>query len=60
VRVDQALDDAEEFSDGLLTKVGSFQKLYKQEEFKGKRGVFPSGYLVGCGLMMQPWNAWTV
>ena len=25
-----------------------------------KRGVFPSGYVVGSGLMMQPWNAWTV
>ena len=34
VRVDQALIDAAEFSDGLITKVGSFQKLYKQEEFK--------------------------
>ncbi len=34
VRVDQALNDAEEYSDGLLTKVGSFQKLYKQEEFR--------------------------
>jgi DNA phosphorothioation-associated putative methyltransferase len=34
VRVDQALNDAAEFSDGLLTKVGSFQKLYKQDEFR--------------------------
>jgi DNA phosphorothioation-associated putative methyltransferase len=34
VRVDQALDEAAEFSDGVLTKVGSFQKLYTQEEFK--------------------------
>jgi DNA phosphorothioation-associated putative methyltransferase len=34
VRVDQALDDATEFSDGVLTKVGSFQKLYSQEEFR--------------------------
>ncbi len=34
VRVDQALDDAAEFSDGVLTKVGSFQKLYSQEEFR--------------------------
>ncbi len=34
VRVDQALDDAFEFSDGVLTKVGSFQKLYSQEEFR--------------------------
>jgi DNA phosphorothioation-associated putative methyltransferase len=34
VRVDQALDDAAEFSDGVLTKHGSFQKLYSQEEFR--------------------------
>ena len=34
VRVDQALDDAAEFADGVLTKVGSFQKLYTQSEFK--------------------------
>ena len=34
VRVDQALGDAPEFADGVLTKVGSFQKLYTQQEFK--------------------------
>lgn len=34
VRVDQALSDATEFSDGVLTKVGSFQKLYSQQEFR--------------------------
>ena len=34
VRVDQALDSASEFSDGVLTKVGSFQKLYTQGEFR--------------------------
>jgi DNA phosphorothioation-associated putative methyltransferase len=34
VRVDQSLNDAAEFSDGVLTKVGSFQKLYTQEEFR--------------------------
>lgn len=34
VRVDQALDDAAEFADGVLTKVGSFQKLFTQDEFR--------------------------
>ncbi len=34
VRVDQALDNAFEFSDGVLTKVGSFQKLFSQDEFR--------------------------
>ncbi len=35
VRVDQALlETGIEFSDGLLTSRGSFQKLYKQSEFK--------------------------
>ncbi len=34
VRVDQALDNAFEFSDGVLTKVGSFQKLFTQDEFR--------------------------
>ena len=34
VRADQALDNACEFSDGVLTKVGSFQKLFTQDEFR--------------------------
>jgi DNA phosphorothioation-associated putative methyltransferase len=34
VRVDQALGEATEFADGVLTKVGSFQKLYTQQEFR--------------------------
>ncbi len=34
VRVDQALGDAPGFGDGVLTKVGSFQKLYTQQECK--------------------------
>lgn len=34
VRVDQALSDAAEFADGLLTKTGSFQKLFTQSELK--------------------------
>jgi DNA phosphorothioation-associated putative methyltransferase len=34
VRVDQSLGEAPEFADGVLTKVGSFQKLYSQQEFR--------------------------
>ena len=34
VRVDQALGEAAEFADGVLTKMGSFQKLYTQSEFR--------------------------
>jgi DNA phosphorothioation-associated putative methyltransferase len=34
VRVDNALENGIEFSDGLLTSRGSFQKIYKQSEFK--------------------------
>lgn len=34
VRVDHALETGTEFSDGLLTSRGSFQKLYKQSEFR--------------------------
>jgi DNA phosphorothioation-associated putative methyltransferase len=34
VRVDQALGEATEFADGVLTKAGSFQKLYSQQEFR--------------------------
>jgi len=34
VRVDQALGEAAEFADGVLTKIGSFQKLYTQNEFR--------------------------
>jgi DNA phosphorothioation-associated putative methyltransferase len=34
VRVDRALEARTEFSDGVLTSTGSFQKLYKQSEFR--------------------------
>lgn len=34
VRVDRALEMAPHFSDGVLTQIGSFQKLYSQGEFK--------------------------
>ena len=34
VRVDRTLETAAQFSDGVLTQIGSFQKLYSQGEFK--------------------------
>jgi DNA phosphorothioation-associated putative methyltransferase len=34
VRIDQTLSSGTEFSDGLLTNLGSFQKIYTQNEFK--------------------------
>jgi DNA phosphorothioation-associated putative methyltransferase len=34
VRVDQSLDRAQSYADGVLTTVGSFQKLYSQAEFR--------------------------
>lgn len=34
VRVDRSLETAAQFSDGVLTQIGSFQKLYSQREFK--------------------------
>ena len=34
VRVDRALQNADEYSDGLITDKGTFQKLYTQGEFK--------------------------
>ena len=34
VRVDRSLDAAVQFSDGFLTQIGSFQKLYTQAELK--------------------------
>jgi DNA phosphorothioation-associated putative methyltransferase len=34
VRVEHALEDAAEFNDGVLTKLGTFQKLYRQGEFR--------------------------
>ncbi len=34
VRVDTTLGAAEEFSDGVLTRTGSFQKLFTQDEFR--------------------------
>jgi DNA phosphorothioation-associated putative methyltransferase len=38
VRVDRALDAAEELSDGYLTSRGAFQKLYTQAEFRDYLG----------------------
>jgi DNA phosphorothioation-associated putative methyltransferase len=34
VRIDQSLSSGTEFSDGLLTNSGSFQKIYTQSEFR--------------------------
>jgi DNA phosphorothioation-associated putative methyltransferase len=34
VRVDQSLNNGTEFSDGLVTNSGSFQKIYTQSEFR--------------------------
>lgn len=34
VRVDRSLETAVQFSDGVLTQIGSFQKLYSQGEFR--------------------------
>jgi DNA phosphorothioation-associated putative methyltransferase len=34
VRIDQSLNSGTEFSDGLLTNSGSFQKIYTQSEFR--------------------------
>ena len=34
VRVDQSLNSGTEFSDGLVTNSGSFQKIYTQAEFR--------------------------
>lgn len=34
VRVDRSLETASQFSDGVITQIGSFQKLYSQGEFK--------------------------
>lgn len=34
VRVERALENAEEFGDGVVTKRGTFQKIYAQDEFQ--------------------------
>jgi DNA phosphorothioation-associated putative methyltransferase len=34
VRVDRSLDTAAEYGDGLITKVGTFQKIFTQAEFR--------------------------
>src|SRR5680860_525794 len=34
VRVEQALEDASAFGDGVVTKRGTFQKIYTQDEFR--------------------------
>ena len=34
VRVDRVLDDCDEYSDGLITDRGTFQKIYSQDEFR--------------------------
>jgi hypothetical protein len=51
-----------QLDNGESIDMDDYKSKYKRYNtlFERKRGVFPSGYLVGCGLMMQPWNAWTV
>lgn len=34
VRVERALEDASVFGDGVVTKIGTFQKIYTQDEFR--------------------------
>jgi len=52
VRVEKGLDIGSEFSDGFLTSHGSFQKLYKQSEFKDyvERLLSSRLHLVGPGI----------
>jgi len=52
VRVDNALENGIEFSDGLLTSRGSFQKIYKQSEFREylERTVGKRPHMVALGV----------
>ncbi|PSH03133.1 MAG: hypothetical protein CXZ00_13635, partial [Acidobacteria bacterium] len=52
VRVDRSLDTAAEYADGKLTRVGTFQKIYTQEEFCGYlRDVLGrTPHVVGLGI----------
>jgi len=52
VRVDHSLDTAVEFSDGLLTSRGSFQKLYSQSEFREylERNVGRRPHMAALGI----------
>ena len=52
VRIDNALDSGTEFSDGLLTNRGSFQKIYKQSEFREylERVLGKRPHMAGLGM----------
>lgn len=52
VRLDNALESGAEFSDGLLTSRGSFQKIYKQSEFKDyvERVLGKRPHMAGLGI----------
>lgn len=52
VRVDQSLNAGTEFSDGLVTNSGSFQKIYTQTEFKDyiQSVLGRKPYMAGLGV----------
>lgn len=52
VRVDQTLNTGTEFSDGLVTNSGSFQKIYTQSEFKEylQTVLGSKPYMAGLGI----------
>ena len=52
VRVDQSLNTGTEFSDGLVTNSGSFQKIYTQSEFKSyiQAVLGRKPYMAGLGI----------
>jgi len=52
VRVDQSLNSGTDFSDGLLTNSGSFQKIYTQREFREyiQTVLGRKPYMAGLGI----------
>jgi len=52
VRVDQSLNSEINFSDGLMTNLGSFQKIFTQSEFRGylQTVLGRKPYMAGLGI----------
>jgi hypothetical protein len=44
------------FDEDTIASLGVGLKLFYEVTLRRKRVVFPTGFVVSCGVMMRPWN----